>query len=318
MIIYMKNYKYLVAMVSLIIILSGCSQRNSEDIPNNSTTPTTNPSPTVEVTATPQPTPEATDTITQPEVPLIVTPPAPDLSVDMENIIGLDSSSVPWGPGVHYNEAGVPSACVTLQEQYGEYDAYFIGEYNENIYLTFDEGYENGHTPHILDTLQEKGVSAVFFVTMGYAKSQPELIQRIIDEGHVLANHSTAHPNFTTITPEEIVADVAELHNYILEEFGYTMHLFRYPEGAFSEQTLAILQDMGYYTMFWSFAYADWDVNNQPDQQEAYNKIVDNLHKGEIILLHAVSEINALVLGDVIDYAREEGYRLANGYEIIN
>lgn len=234
-----------------------------------------------------------------------------NMSGEFAGMAGLSCEQVPWGPGTNFNADGKPTACVMLQEDYGSYDADFVrtGEEFENkVYLTFDEGYENGYTGAILDVLREKGVSAVFFITLPYAKSEPELVQRMIDEGHVVGNHTAGHPNMTTLPPEDAYDEVAELHEYVEENFGYSMYLFRFPEGAFSEQKLALLQKMGYRSVFWSFAYKDWDPNDQMDTQKAFDKVTGSLHSGEIFLLHAVSATNASILGDVIDCVRNAGY----------
>ncbi len=249
--------------------------------------------------------------------PTLSLPLPPDLTADVDALIALDMEQVPWGPGTHMDEENRPIACVSLQEEYGKYNAYFIASDEKTIYLTFDNGYENGYTDDILDTLKDRGVTATFFITLPYAKSQTELVSRMIEEGHVVANHSSDHPNFTTISPEEAIADIAEMHNFVKEEYDYEMYLFRYPEGAFSEQTAVLLKDLGYTSVFWSFAYADWDVNNQPDYATAYDKITDNLHNGAIYLLHAVSETNAQVLGEVLDYATDLGYTFGNGHELL-
>ncbi|MBR5310204.1 MAG: polysaccharide deacetylase family protein [Oscillospiraceae bacterium] len=234
-----------------------------------------------------------------------------ELSPYFQEFADLKSEQVPWGPGTNYNENGTPIACVDLQKTYGKYSADFYREGTEHekkVYLTFDEGYENGYTSQILDVLKEKGVSAVFFITLSYAKSEPELVQRMIDEGHVVGNHSSRHPNMTQITMEEAYAEIADLHNYVSENFGYDMYLFRPPEGAFSERTLALLEKMNYRTVCWSFAYADWDPDNQMEHQKAFERITRNIHDGEIYLLHAVSATNTAILGDVIDYVRSQGY----------
>ena len=234
-----------------------------------------------------------------------------ELSPYFQEFADLKSEQVPWGPGTNYNENGTPIACVDLQNTYGSYAADFYrngDEHKGKVYLTFDEGYENGYTPQILDTLKEKGVSAVFFVTLSYAKNEPELIQRMIDEGHVVGNHSARHPNMTKITMEEAYAEVSDLHNYISENFGYDMYLFRPPEGAFSERTLALLQKMNYRTVCWSFAYNDWDPANQMEHQIAFERVTRSIHDGEIFLLHAVSATNTAILGDVIDHVRAEGF----------
>ena len=164
----------------------------------------------------------------------------------LEEIEQLDSKQITWGPGSILDGQGRPEACVMLQQQYGKYSAWFIGQEEDKIYLTFDEGYENGYTSQILDVLKEKNVSAVFFVTMDYVTKEPELVQRMIDEGHAVGNHTTNHPNMTRISLEDAKKEVEQLHEYIQSEFGYEMMLFRAPEGAISEQTMALLQSMGY------------------------------------------------------------------------
>lgn len=240
--------------------------------------------------------------------------PAPEqLTEEFRFLEGLPTEQVPWGPGTNRGSDGRPIACVQLQQQYGKYGAMFVRTEDENrgkVFLTFDEGYENGYTGAILDTLREKGVSAVFFVTLPYVKSCPDLVRRMIDEGHIVGNHTSAHPNLTTLSAMDGYDDIAKLHKYVEENFGYSMYLFRFPEGAFSEQNLGLLQSMGYQSVFWSFAYSDWDAENQPDPQKAYERITGSLHDGEIFLLHAVSKTNSDILGNVIDFIRQSGYSI--------
>ena len=230
----------------------------------------------------------------------------------LEEIEQLDSKQITWGPGSILDGQGRPEACVMLQQQYGKYSAWFIGQEEDKIYLTFDEGYENGYTSQILDVRKEKNVSAVFFVTMDYVTKEPELVQRMIDEGHAVGNHTTNHPNMTRISLEDAKKEVEQLHEYIQSEFGYEMMLFRAPEGAISEQTMALLQSMGYENVLWSFAYHDWDVNQQMSCETALKKATEQLHPGAIYLLHAVSRTNAEILGDWIDAVRSQGYEFGN------
>ena len=230
----------------------------------------------------------------------------------LEEIEQLDSKQITWGPGSILDGQGRPEACVMLQQQYGKYSAWFIGQEEDKIYLTFDEGYENGYTSQILEVLKEKNVSAVFFVTMDYVTKEPELVQRMIDEGHAVGNHTTNHPNMTRISLEDAKKEVEQLHEYIQSEFGYEMMLFRAPEGAISEQTMALLQSMGYENVLWSFAYHDWDVNQQMSCETALKKATEQLHPGAIYLLHAVSRTNAEILGDWIDAVRSQGYEFGN------
>lgn len=226
------------------------------------------------------------------------------------DISSLSNSSEGWGPGSDCDEKNRPYSALSYQEKYGTYNANFIVPDSDKIYLTFDEGYENGCTPQILDTLKEKNVKAVFFVTMQFAKQNPDLIRRMIDEGHAVGNHSVTHPSkgLPSESVEQQQNEVMELHNYIKENFGYEMHLFRYPAGIFSEQSLAIVNNCNYKSVFWSFAYLDYDTANQPDPSAALTKVESRLHPGAIYLLHAVSTTNTSILGDFIDYIRSQGY----------
>ncbi len=234
--------------------------------------------------------------------------PSSPTVADLAAIEMLDSTVVLWGPGTIYNKEERPVAPCDLQEKYGELGAQFIAENNSNIYLTFDEGYENGYTPQILDILKEKNVSAVFFVTMPYVKGNPDLIKRMIDEGHIIGNHSNKHLVMPSLSIEDAKNEYMILHEYVKENFNYEMTLFRPPEGKFSEQSLALGKALGYKNVLWSFAYADYDVNNQPDKKAALEKIIKRAHNGEIMLLHAVSKTNTEILGDVIDQLRSKGY----------
>ncbi len=225
---------------------------------------------------------------------------------------GLDTTGLDWGQGGDKDQWNRPAGCLQYQEKYGKNNAYFIKDDTEKkvIYLTIDEGYEYGCSPRILDTLKEKNVHAVFFVTKPFAEQNPDLVQRMIDEGHEVGNHSVTHPaaGLYSQTIEEQTNEVTGLHDYIKNQFGYDMHLFRYPAGKFNEQSLALLNNLNYKTVFWSFAYLDYDVENQPDPAESLQKMIDCLHPGALYLLHAESETNTQVLGDFIDQARAQGY----------
>lgn len=234
------------------------------------------------------------------------------MSTDFSEIGALDATSDSGFPGGPVDDLNRPGGPVAYQQKYGKYDAHFIVPDSEQIYLTFDEGYENGYTSRILDVLKEKNVKAVFFVTMPYVKAEPELVKRMIQEGHTVGNHSTAHQSFPTMTLQDAADDLKTLHDYVQTVFHYEMTLFRPPEGAFSEQTLALAQQMGYKTILWSFAHRDWETDNQPLNIEAADTIVTQAHPGEIMLLHAVSKTNTEILGDVIDRLRQEGYTFAD------
>lgn len=237
----------------------------------------------------------------------------PTLGTDFSEIGALDRDPVTWGPGHQMDGSNRPTSCLELQERFGKYNCYFIGKTPGTIYLTFDEGYENGFTPKILDILKDKDVKAVFFVTMDYVKAEPELVRRMIDEGHIVGNHSTKHPKdgYPSLPLDAVQNDLITLHNYMTEQFQYSMNLFRYPAGIFSEQDLALLDKIGYRQVFWSFAYADWDPDKQPDRDKAYERVLGAAHDGAIYLLHAVSQTNVDILPGVIDNLRAKGYTFA-------
>ena len=235
----------------------------------------------------------------------------PAMSADFSQIGALEGEKKGWGPGGPVDSENRPNGATYYQQLYSEYDAYFIAPSRNKVYLTFDEGYENGYTAPILDTLKEKGVRAVFFVTLPYARSQPELIKRMIDEGHTIGNHSSKHLSFPEMPLEDAAADIKELHEYMKANYGYEMWLFRPPMGEFSEQTLALAKSLGYKSIFWSFAYRDWLVDDQPLTLEALNHVVSKCHPGAIYLLHAVSQTNAEILGDIIDQIHAKGLTCA-------
>ncbi len=237
---------------------------------------------------------------------------APAMSADFSQIGALSAQKDTGFPGGPVDSQNRPSGPIAYQQKYSKYGAYFIVPDSKKIYLTFDEGYENGYTSRILDILKQKNVKAVFFITYPYAKTEPALVKRMSAEGHTIGNHSTKHLVFPDMPLTEAAKDLTNLHDYVVAQYGYEMTLFRPPEGAFSEQTLALAQALGYNTMLWSFAYKDYDVKNQPIAIEAQATISKKLHPGEICLLHAVSRTNAEILGEVIDTARSKGFSFAD------
>ncbi len=179
----------------------------------------------------------------------------------------------------------------------------------KRLYLTFDEGYENGYTGKILDILKEKNCPAAFFVTGDYLKSQPELIDRMIHEGHIVGNHTWNHPTLPKIEEETAFAEeLSKLDDYLAEHHGIKTSYFRFPNGEFSRESLQRIDRMGYKTVFWSVAYKDWERDVTRGADYAYENIVNHVHNGAIILMHAVSRDNADALGRIIDSLRSEGY----------
>ncbi len=196
-----------------------------------------------------------------------------------------------------------------LSDPADKYDAIYLKSADEKlVYLTFDEGYENGYTGQILDILKEKNVKATFFITGPYLEKEKELVKRMVDEGHEVGNHTVHHPSMPSLSDEKVEEEVLELDRKFYEEYGKTMKYLRPPMGEFSERTLSITKSLGYTNVFWSFAYRDWETDKQKGKEYAYNTVVNALHPGEVMLLHAVSKDNADALGDIIDTAREMGY----------
>lgn len=236
---------------------------------------------------------------------------APPLS-EYSRYESLDNTKVAYGMGVETDSNNRPLGAIRAQKQYGGMGGQFIGGSEEKrLWLTFDEGYENGCTADILDTLKEKNVRAVFFVTYDYCKRNPELVRRMIAEGHTVGNHTWSHPSLPDCSPDELYSELSLLHDYVKKEFGYEMYVMRPPMGEFSERVLACAKDLGYTTVLWSFTYPDWDVNNQPDKDAAFKKITGKTHNGAVYLLHAVSETNSAILGDVLDFWKDSGYSVS-------
>lgn len=211
-------------------------------------------------------------------------------------------------PVIGYNEG------IDLEK----YGAYYIVETEEKvIYLTFDAGYENGYTAKMLDALLENNAQASFFVTESYIKRNTDLVIRMKEEGHIVANHSVTHPSFPTLTEEELRKELEDTANTMAELTGYDMDpFFRPPSGEYSERILYLIRKYGYRTIFWSLTYLDWNVNEQPGAEYAYDHVMTNYHPGAIPLIHAVSESNAEALDDILKSLKAEGYRFGNLYEV--
>lgn len=178
------------------------------------------------------------------------------------------------------------------------------------IYLTFDNGYEAGYTNQILDTLKANEVKATFFITAHYLNTASEIVGRMINEGHIVGNHTVNHKSMPEITNEEIKEEVMKLHQAVYEKFGYEMKYIRPPKGEFSERTIIATNNLGYQHVMWSFAYVDWDEQKQPDEEKAKKTVLDNLHNGEIMLLHGNSKTNANILDAIIKEIKAQGYQI--------
>ncbi len=337
----MKGRPFLIALIfilaAVLIILLVVALKPGEDAPTTPSAPsteaTTEPTaePTTEPTTEPtsEPTTEPTEPTDPPTEPTEPSTEPTEPTTGGEELIGslytraeleaMENNGQGYGPGTT-SGGNRPPYADPLQKKYGQYAANFIAPDNGNIYLTFDCGYEytatdkNGNkyrvTERILDVLKEKNVKAVFFVTMPYVKEQADLVQRMIDEGHAVGNHTNNHPVMPDCSIDEMVYEITSLHEYVKEHFNYEMTLFRFPTGEFSTRTLAVVQTLGYKTVHWSFAYGDYDTAKQPEIQKAYDKVTGSHHSGAIYLLHAISTTNATILSDCIDFFQAQGYNL--------
>jgi len=178
----------------------------------------------------------------------------------------------------------------------------------KTLYLTFDCGYENGNTAIVLDVLRDKNVKAAFFCTVDQFKTAPEIVARMINEGHIVGNHSVTHPSFSGISRTKMAEEVIGADNYLRTHFGYSAPFFRYPKGDYNESALEAVASLGFANVFWSASYADWDVNTQKGGQYALETVMSRLHPGAILLLHSVSSDNAEAMPHIIDQARAQGY----------
>lgn len=229
---------------------------------------------------------------------------------DPQNSRGLATKKIAHSFGVASN--GEPHEIAKQSQKYFDDNKVNAITYDTRgekvLYLTFDCGYENGNTEIILDVLKEKKVKAAFFCTLINIKSNPELMARIINDGHILGNHSANHPCFDEISREKMAKEIEDCDNYLREKFGYTSPYFRFPKGEYSENALELVNSIGFRCVFWSLAYNDWNTDQQKGGDYAFEKVTSRLHPGAIILLHSVSADNAQAMGRIIDYAREQGY----------
>ncbi len=190
-----------------------------------------------------------------------------------------------------------------------KYDGIAMGSKDKkNVYLTFDLGYEAGYTSKILDVLKANNVKACFFITAHYLNTSADLVKRMIDEGHTVGNHTVNHKSMPSLSDNEIKEEIQKLHTAMFEKTGYEMKYIRPPKGEYSQRTLEISNKLGYKTVMWSLAYDDWDNNKQDREEYGKKKIIDNIHPGAVILLHATSKDNSNILDNCIKEIKQMGY----------
>ena len=230
----------------------------------------------------------------------------------------LSDKKIGWGIKRKLNNEQ-PDLGKSNKELLEKYEGIAMGNNNDRcVYLTFDEGYEAGYTSKILDILNENDVKAAFFITGHYLNSEPELVERMINEGHIVGNHTVNHKSMPDLNNEEIKKEVMKLHTSVYEKYDYEMRYLRPPMGEFSERTLDVIKELGYKTTMWSLAYDDWDENKQGREEYGKDKIISNIHNGAIILLHANSADNSNILDECIKKIKNMGYEFKSLDEFKN
>lgn len=215
--------------------------------------------------------------------------------------------------GLSFGESGAPPVGNATAEYLAKYDGlYYVKETGgeKKLYLTFDAGFENGNTGAILDALKQHGAKAVFFLVGNYFETQPELVKRMVAEGHTIGNHTYSHPDMSKISDKasfqnELLKNEALYEEITGEKMG---KLYRPPQGKFCESNLKMAQELGYRTVFWSLAYVDWYENDQPTKEEAFEKLLPRAHAGAVVLLHSTSKTNGEILDELLTKWEEAGF----------
>lgn len=220
-----------------------------------------------------------------------------------------EASEGNWG--LSFPKEGKPPIANASMEDLAEYHAYYAEQTTEKkIYLTFDCGYENGNTPAILDALKKHQAPATFFVVGNFLSSNPELVRRMADEGHLVGNHTFSHPDMSAIsTKEAFLKELSQVEDLYREITGQEMaKYYRPPQGKYSQENLETANALGYHTFFWSLAYVDWKKDQQPTKKEAFQKLLGRIHPGAIVLLHNTSNTNGQILDELLGKWEEMGY----------
>lgn len=222
------------------------------------------------------------------------------------------SASADGNWGLSFQQEGQPPVGNATADYLSQFNAHYTGNTDEKVlYLTFDAGFENGNTPAILDALKKHQVPATFFLVGNYLETSPELVKRMLAEGHTVGNHTYHHPDMSKISTREAFAkELQSLEEFYRQTTGQEMKKFyRPPQGKYSESNLAMAKELGYHTFFWSLAYVDWYEDKQPSHEEAFKKLLSRIHPGAIVLLHSTSRTNAEILDELLTKWEEMGYQ---------
>ena len=233
-------------------------------------------------------------------------------NIEPAEIEKLSNKQIGWGLK-RGNNNQQPDVGSTNKKILDKYEGIYMGNADKKyVYMTFDLGYEAGYTPKILEVLKQNNVKATFFITANYLNTEEKLVKQMIDEGHIVGNHTVNHKSMPSCNLETIKKEMMDLHTAVYNKFGYEMKYMRPPKGEYSEKTVAYTNTLGYKTVMWSFAYDDWDETKQGREAYGKKKILDNVHNGEIMLLHATSKDNANILDEVIKEIKNKGYEFKN------
>ena len=239
------------------------------------------------------------------------------LAVSISVFASSALSTGSWG--LSFRQEGAPPIGNAGKDQLRQYQAAYIGNVGEKVlYLTFDAGYENGCTAKILDTLKEKQVPAAFFLVGNYIRQSPDLVRRMVAEGHTVGNHTMHHYDMSRLSDKAAFSkELTDLEALYKETVGQELpKYYRPPQGIYSEENLKMAQELGYQTVFWSLAYVDWNNDAQPTREAAFAKLLPRTHNGAVVLLHSTSKTNAEILGELIDKWKAMGYRFGTLEEL--
>ncbi len=241
------------------------------------------------------------------------------LAVSVSVFASSALSTGSWG--LSFRQEGAPPIGNAGKDQLRQYQAAYIGNVGEKVlYLTFDAGYENGCTAKILDTLKEKQVPAAFFLVGNYIRQSPDLVRRMVAEGHTVGNHTMHHYDMSRLSDKAAFSkELTDLEALYKETVGQELpKYYRPPQGIYSEENLKMAQELGYKTLFWSLAYVDWNNDAQPTREAAFAKLLPRTHNGAVVLLHSTSKTNAEILGELIDKWKAMGYRFGTLEELFS
>ena len=241
------------------------------------------------------------------------------LALAISQFSGKTVETGAWG--LSFRQEGQPPIGPANSRELAKYDAAYVGDTSEKVlYLTFDAGYENGCTEKILDVLKKHNVPAAFFLVGNYIEKNADLVRRMVDEGHIVGNHTMHHYDMSKLkTKEAFQKELTELEEVFTSVTGKALpKYYRPPQGVYSQENLEMAKELGYKTVFWSLAYVDWNNDAQPTKEQAFGKLLPRTHKGAVVLLHSTSATNAEILDELLTKWETEGYRFETIDKLFN